>query len=473
MNRGGVLMDQLGRRLLREGVITERQLEQALERQKHQGGRLGQNLVALNLLDEETLEKFFKMHPVAPKTVEETGLSISFIADLVLKHLLTLSEFKLADVAEVIGLPISVVDSVIELLRRDKYVEVKGGTGFATVTYTFRLTESGIRRGNELLELCRYAGPAPVTLEVYKKMVALQTIKSIVVSEDTVKEAFSHLIISDKLLKRLGPAISSGKALFFYGPPGNGKTAIAETIGRIMPDTIYIPHAITVGGQIISLFDPVNHIPVENGGGMDDIDRRWLRIRRPVVMTGGELTLRMLDLDFNPISKYYEASLQMKANNGVFIADDFGRQQIEPHRFLNRWIVPLDRRMDFMTLHTGMMFVIPFDMLVVFATNLEPKELVDEAFLRRIRYKIKIEQPSLDEFESIFRLVCKANQIPFNDETFDYLVENYYRKGSVNFNACHPRDIMDHVIDNARYYNHPPHMTREGIDMAWQNYFVD
>jgi energy-coupling factor transporter ATP-binding protein EcfA2 len=473
MPGGELLMDQLGRRLLIEGVITEKQLDQALERQKRHGGRLGQNLVALNLLDEGTLERFFKMHPVVPKTVEETGLSISFIGDLVMKHLLTLGEFKLADVSEAVGLPISVIDSVIEGLRKDKYVEVKGGTGFATVTYTFKVTETGIRRGNELMELCRYAGPAPVTLEMYNKMVELQTIKSIVVSEDTVKKAFSHLIISDKLLKRLGPAISSGKALFFYGPPGNGKTAIAETIGKIMPDTIYIPHAITVGGQIISLFDPVNHTPVENGGNMEDIDRRWLRIRRPVVMTGGELSLRMLDLDFNPISKYYEASLQMKANNGVFIADDFGRQQIEPHRFLNRWIVPLDRRMDFMTLHTGMMFVIPFDMLVVFATNLEPKELVDEAFLRRIRYKIKIEQPSPEEFEAIFRLVCKRNQIPFNVETFEYLLENYYKKCNVNFNACHPRDIIDHVIDNARYYNHAPQMTREGIDMAWQNYFVD
>lgn len=466
-------MDQIGNRLLREGIITEKQLGQALERQKRHGGKLGHNLVALNLLDEDTLNRFFTSHPPAPKTAEETGLSMSFLSDLVMKHLLMLGEFKLADVAESVGLPVSVVDSVIEGLRKDKYVEVKGGTGFATVTYTFKLTDTGIRRGNELMELCRYAGPAPVTLEMYNNMVELQTIKSIVVSDESVKKAFSHLVINEKLMKRLGPAISSGKALFFYGPPGNGKTAIAETIGKIMPDTIYIPYAITVGGQIISLFDPVNHTPVRNGGDRDDVDKRWLRIRRPVVMTGGELTLKMLDLDFNPISKYYEASLQMKANNGVFVADDFGRQQMEPHRFLNRWIVPLDRRMDFMTMHTGMMFVIPFDMLVVFATNLEPKELVDEAFLRRIRYKIKIEQPSLEEYEAIFKMVCKANQIPFNSETFDYLLENYYKKYNVNFNACHPRDIIDHIIDNARYYNHSPQMTKEGIDIAWQNYFVD
>jgi predicted ATPase with chaperone activity len=466
-------MEKIGKRLLGAGIITEKELSHALERQQKHGGRLGQNLLALGVIDKETLEKFFEIHPPAPNTVEETGLSLSFIADLVMKHLLSLGEFKLADVADSVRLPISVVDSAIEFLRRDKLVEVKGGTGYATVTYTFKSTETGIKRGNELMELCRYAGPAPVTLDAYSNMVNLQTIKNIVISEESLKRAFSHLVLGEKLLKRLGPAISSGKALFFYGPAGNGKTAIAETIGKVMPDTIYIPYAITVGGQIISLFDPVNHIPVGPDKEVDQIDQRWLRIRRPVVMTGGELTLRMLDLDFNPIAKYYEASLQMKANNGVFIADDFGRQQIEPQRFLNRWIVPLDRRVDFMTLHTGMMFVIPFDMLVVFATNIDPKDLVDDAFLRRIRYKIKIDRPSVEEYEEIFKLVCQSNKIAFNHETFDYLLNNYYRKHDVSLNACHPRDIIDHIVDSARYYNHAPQMTRESVDMAWQNYFVD
>ncbi len=465
-------MEEVGERLVKSGIITEKELNQALQRQQKLGGRLGQNLVALGYIKEETVEQLFKMHPPVPKKVEETGLSLSFIADLIVKHIMAMGEFKLADVAEVVKLPISVIDAAMEQLRRDKLVEVKGGTGFATVTYTFKISETGIKRGNELMELCRYAGPAPVTLDAYNSMVKLQTVKSITVNEETIKKAFSSLLLSEKLLKRLGPAISSGKALFFYGPPGNGKTAIAETIGKIMPDTVYIPYAIIVGGQIISLFDPISHFPVEPDRDIEQIDQRWLRIKRPVVMTGGELTLRMLDLDFNPISKYYEASLQMKANNGVFIADDFGRQQIEPQRFLNRWIVPLDRRVDFMTLHTGMMFVIPFDMLVVFATNIDPKDLVDDAFLRRIRYKIKIGQPTVEEFEEIFKMVCKKNQISFNKETFEYLL-GHYRKYDVQINACHPRDIIDHIVDNARYYSHAPQLTKEGIDMAWQNYFVD
>jgi predicted ATPase with chaperone activity len=324
----------------------------------------------------------------------------------------------------------------------------------------------------ELLDLCRYTGPAPVTLSDYRLMVETQTIKSAIVSEESVKKAFSHLVLNETVLKRLGPAISSGKAMFIYGPPGNGKTAIAETIGRLLPETIYIPYALTVGGEIITVFDPVNHIPAEVKEN-DSVDKRWIMVRRPVVITGGELTLRMLDLDFNHISKYYEASLQMKANNGIFIADDFGRQQVEPQSFLNRWIVPLDRRIDFMTLHTGMKFSIPFDMLTIFSTNIEPKQLVDEAFLRRIPYKIKIDHPSEREYESIFRMICKDNEIEFNDETFNYLMDSFYRKNGIKLNACHPRDIIEQIIVYSRYYRHPPKMSKEAISEAWSNYFVE
>ena len=466
-------MEELGKRLLKEGIVTEKELEDALERQQSEGGRLGQNLVALGYIKGEDLENFFRRHPVSPKNTEETGLSLPFIADLIMKHILFMGEFKLADVADRVKLPISVVDRAMEVLKRDRLVEVKGGTGYATVTYTFKMSEQGKNRSIELLDLCRYAGPAPVTLDDYRTMVEHQTVKSIAISEEIMKNAFSHLILSETLLKRLGPAISSGKAMFVYGPPGNGKTAIAETIGRVLPETVYIPYSILVGGQIISMFDPVNHVPAAPEEEMDKVDQRWVKIKRPVIMTGGELSLRMLDLDFNPISKFYEASLQMKANNGIFIADDFGRQQIDPQMLLNRWIVPLDRNVDFMTLHTGMKFAIPFDMLVIFSTNIEPRDLVDEAFLRRIRYKIKIDHPSEEEYEAIFKKVCQTNHIPFDRAIFDYLMTHYYKRLGINLNACHPRDIIDHVIDSAHYYMHAPLLTREGIDAAWQNYFVD
>lgn len=465
-------MSQLGDKLVRDGIVSAKDLERALARQKTSGGRIGENLIALGLIDGETLDTFFRRNPAVPMTIADTGLELSQIADLLMKHILFMGDFKISDLSERVKLSLPVIESAMESLRRDKFIEVKGGTGYAAVTYTFKISDTGKNRAAELLDLCRYVGPAPVSLEEYRVMVETQTIKSTIISEDRVKKAFSHLVLNESVLKRLGPAISSGKAMFIYGPPGNGKTAIAETISRLLPDTVYIPYALTVGGEIITVFDPVNHTPVRAEDD-DSVDKRWILVRRPVVITGGELTLRMLDLDFNPISKYYEASLQMKANNGIFIADDFGRQQMEPQHFLNRWIVPLDRRIDFMTLHTGMKFAIPFDMLTIFSTNLEPKHLVDEAFLRRIPYKIKIDHPSEREYEAIFRMLCKLNDIEFNLETFDYLMENYYRKDNIKLNACHPRDIIEQIIVSARYYRRPPALTKEAIHDAWTNYFVE
>jgi len=335
------------------------------------------------------------------------------------------------------------------------------------------MTGQGKNKATELLDICRYVGPAPVTLRDYTEMVESQTIKNIVVSEESVKEAFSNIIISENLLKRLGPAISSGKAMFIYGPPGNGKTTIAEIIGKVLPGTVYMPYSLIVGGQIICIFDPVSHIPTENGREEETVDQRWVLVRRPAIMTGGELTLKTLDLDFNPIAKYYEASLQMKANNGLFIVDDFGRQQVDPQHLLNRWIVPLERRTDFMTLHTGMKFNIPFDQLVIFSTNIEPKHLVDEAFLRRIRYKIKIDHPLEKEYKAIFKKVCESNGVLFRRDIYDYLMENYYKRLNVKLNACHPRDLIDHIIDDSHYYNQTAQLTKEGIDIAWENYFVE
>jgi predicted ATPase with chaperone activity len=467
------MAEPLGQKLLKEKVVTEEQLAAAVARQRFKGGRLGHNLVELGYISAEELNTFFQKYPDVPKTVEETGLDISFISDLVLKHILFMGEFKIADVAEHVKLPHSIVDIALDVLRREKFIEVKGAAEYTKATYNFSITGPGKNRASELLDICRYVGPAPVPLDEYKKMVEVQTIKNIVVSEETVKQAFSHLILGERLLRRLGPAISSGKAMFIYGPAGNGKTTIAETIGNVLPGDVYMPHSLIVGGQIITVFDPVNHIPVNSGKTTVHTDQRWIQIKRPVVMTGGELTLKTLDLDFNTISKYYEASLQMKANNGLFIVDDFGRQQMDPQNLLNRWIVPLERRTDFMTLHTGMKFDIPFDQIVIFATNLEPKHLVDEAFLRRIRYKIKIDHPTEDEYEAIFKKVTEANGIPFKRDMLDYLIKNYYKKFGVKFNACHPRDIVDHVIDDAHYYNRTAQLSKESIDIAWENYFVE
>ncbi len=412
------------------------------------------------------------VRPVAPRTVEETGLSFTFITDLILKQVLQMGEFQLSDAEKNTRLPQAIVEEAIEFLRKEKLVEVRSAGGFLKSSYKFVITEQGKRLGGDLLEICRYTGPAPVTLESYKEMIGRQSIRNITVREAPFREAFSHLTLNEKILGRLGPAVSAGRPIFIYGPPGNGKTSIAEAIGRVLPDRILIPHALLVEGQIISVFDPVNHFPMQDDEG-EKGDRRWLVIRRPVVFTGGELTLKMLELEFNPIARFYEAPLQIKANNGLFIVDDFGRQQMDPQDLLNRWIITLDREIDYLALHTGMKFDVPFDQLVLFCTNLEPKNLVDEAFLRRMRYKIKIDCPSEREFREIFEKECERKGVPFRADAFAYLTEHYYARLNVQHNACHPRDILDQILDDARFYDKPPEMTPANIDAAWTNYFVD
>ncbi|MDT8440161.1 MAG: ATPase [Desulfuromonadales bacterium] len=463
-----------GEKMLEENRVSKEQVREALTRQRLNGGRLGQNLVALGYISEDQLDSFFKREPPAPKTVADTGLSLDFIADLALKHLVSMGEFRLNDLAQRLGLPVAILDEAIELLRSQKLVEVRSATQFIKSSFNFITTELGKQRAGELMEVCRYLGPAPVTLDAYRQMVENQSIRNIMVDDDAIRAAFSEIVITDSLLKRLGPAVSSGAPIFIYGPPGNGKTTIAETIGEVLPETVFIPYAIFVGGQIVSVFDPVNHLPTaaHDGRYNEAIDQRWIEIRRPVVITGGELTLRMLDLEFNTIAKYYEAPLQMKSNNGLFIIDDFGRQQMNPQQLLNRWIINLDRQIDFMSMHTGMKFEIPFDQLVIFATNLDPTALVDEAFLRRIRYKIKIDHPTEGAYREIFRRVCVINSIPFDTEVLDYLLERWYRHHDMPLNACHPRDLVNHLIDMARYCNRPVEMSRETIDQACENYFV-
>lgn len=468
---------RVSQQMLSKQVVTKEQLKAATKRQRLHGGRLGQNLVALGYIDEGQLATFFKRTPPAPETVEDTGLDLEFIADLALKHIVSMGEFRLSDLSDRIGLPTAILDEAIELMRREKLVEVRGASQFVKSSFNFIVTDTGKRIGGELMEICRYVGPAPVVLEDYKEMVENQSIQNITINDAVVQAAFSHIVISDHMISRLGPAISSGAPMFIYGPPGNGKTTIAETIGQILPETVYVPHALYVGGQIITVFDPVNHVVVEDlpneNGSEEDIDQRWVRVQRPIVMAGGELTLRMLDLEFNTIAKFYEAPLQMKANNGLFVIDDFGRQQMDPQNLLNRWIINLDRQIDFMSMHTGMKFEVPFDQLVIFATNLDPKSLVDEAFLRRIRYKIKIEHPSEAEFRQIFERVCEMNDVDFKPEIYDHLLEHWYRRHNIAFNACHPRDLIAHVTDLARFFGEAPELHRASIDHACENYFVE
>jgi hypothetical protein len=416
--------------------------------------------------------------PAAPSTPEETGLSFEQLKALVLKSLYA-GELSGSILADRLRLAYMLLEHLVDHLRVEKLIEVRGAAGTGTAAYRYALTDLGRDRARQYLDANSYIGPAPVPLSQYCDYVRQVRDARGYMDRDRLVGGFTHLIVSPEMLDQLGPAVNSGKSIFLYGPPGNGKTVVAEGIGKALGGDMYVPHAVDVDGQIITLYDPVNHVTLEEAEESGSVlknasrDRRWVRIRRPVVTVGGELTREMLDLSFNPIAKFYEAPLQLKANGGVFVVDDFGRQRIRPRDLLNRWIVPLESRVDYLTLHTGKKFEIPFDVLIVFATNLNPESLADEAFLRRIPYKIYAKNPTVDEYTRIFELNCRRRGLAFDPVVIEYLVRRYYEPRNLDMRACHPRDLVEQVVDLSRYQNRTPVISRELLDAACSSYFLD
>jgi hypothetical protein len=415
-----------------------------------------------------------------PQSLEDLGLPEIFLANLTLKHAFYLDVFQMGDLSERLKLPPSILTLLLDYLRREKYVEVKGADPRRLTVNAFdlaqrqALTETGKRRAAQLLEYDAYVGPVPVTLADYWRQVEAQAIKGAGVTPQGLQRVFAGLVISPEMLSQLGPAMVSGKPLFLYGPPGNGKTTIALRLGELWDDAILVPYAIFVEGSVIRVFDEISHqvVPDPEAAAPERHDRRWVRCRRPRVLVGGELTLDMLDLAFNPTLKFYEAPLQLKANNGMFIVDDFGRQQITPQELLNRWIFPLENRQDFLRLHTGQKFTIPFDQFIVFATNLEPSTLVDEAFLRRIRSKVKVSHVTPEQYAEIFRLVCAHYGVEFDREAVDYLLSEHYAATQRPLSTCQPRDLLEQILDYSRFNGLTPRLTRENLDRACRTYFV-
>ena len=416
--------------------------------------------------------------PAPPATVAETGLHPDTLAQLMMKTLVA-GEASGTQLSEAMRLPYSVLDAMVQHARVEKLIEVRGTGGVGTAGYRYALTDLGRDRAMQFLDINRYVGPAPVPLAHYQAYTRACMAARPWVSRDILSHGFDQLIVNQGMYDKLGPAVNSGKSLFLYGAPGNGKTVIAEGIGRALGTDMHIPFAVDVDGQTITMFDPVNHVRTAAAGASDSViaaaaqDRRWEKIKRPVVVVGGELTLEMLDLTFNPIAKFYEAPIQMKANGGVFVVDDFGRQRIPPRDLLNRWIVPLESRVDYLTLHTGRKFEVPFNVFIVFATNLKPESLADEAFLRRIPYKIRAKNPTLDEYCRIFELNCTRRGLTFDPVMVEYLERKYYKPRHLQMRSCHPRDLISQVVDICRYTNREPVITRELLDAACTSYFIE
>jgi len=417
--------------------------------------------------------------PPAPATLAQAGLSHDLVLQLLLKHLHFGADFTGHDLARRLGLEFTVIEPVLETLRFTHLCEVAGGSVVGGPSFRYRITDEGRRRALLFLEQSQYVGAAPVPLEQYRDYLNAHGRATTALSRARVREAFSHLVLSGKVLDQVGPAVAAGHSMFVYGPPGNGKTVIAQAIRNLLEGDIAVPHAIEVEGHIVRIFDPVSHERVAENAPAPGLlrprastDGRWVRCRRPMVMVGGELTLEALDLSYSKQMGFYGAPVQTKANGGVLVIDDFGRQRVAPRDLLNRWIVPLESRVDYLTLDTGQKFDLPFCVMVVFATNIKPAELVDEAFLRRIHYKVFAENPTRAEFMEIFEGVCRGRGLAFDPALAEGLLGTLDAR-SIRFRGCHPRDLIDQALAHAEYLGEPRELTPELLEAACAAYFVD
>jgi predicted ATPase with chaperone activity len=429
--------------------------------------------------------------PPRPTTLVETGLDASLLQDLALKLISNAGTIGATALAAQMRLPLSgVLDEIFTALRKDGAIEVVagatesaragGGMGGATglmsgSVLVFRLTEQGKMRAREAFERNGYAGPAPVSFSSYTTILNSQIQSRPPVMRSVVHQRLSHLVLSDVIMDQVGVAVNRGGSLFLWGHAGNGKTAIAEAIATMLSGGVFLPHAIEISGHVVPLFDPSVHVAISLEGvdGTARMDERWVYCRPPLVHAGGELTLSSLDLQFNERLRLYESPLQVKASTGVLLIDDFGRQQCRPQDLLNRWIVPLERGVDFLTLINGQKVVIPFGALVVFSSNMRPSDLVDEAFLRRVPNKIWVSDPAVEHYREILVRACQSEGVAFSDAGFAHLLRQHYQQSGRAMRACHPRDLLRHILALARYYGIAPEFAPQLIDAACQLYFVD
>lgn len=420
--------------------------------------------------------------PPVPESLDDLGIPLSFVEQLILKILYFKNEITGRTLANQLGLNFSVAEPLIDQLKRQHLLVAKSSLGMGSISAVFMLTEAGRELAREYLENNAYCGKVPVPISQYSIGVQMQSVREGWLTPDKLYAAFRYMVVSDRILRQVGPAVNSGKSFLIYGRPGNGKTYLAEGLFYLESDPVFVPHAIECQGQIIQLFDPIYHHPVESTEPEESIfsvskamehDGRWVKCRRPFIVSGGELTLEMLDLSFNPASKVYDAPFQLKANNGIYLIDDFGRQKVTPTEVLNRWIVPMERRIDFLNFRTGGKVSVPFETFLVFSTNLKPEQLGDEAFLRRIQYKMFLRSPDEAEFLEIFHRFCDKEHLPAPPAVVEQFLARYYRAANKPMRRCHPRDIITHALDLIRFEGLPYELSTDLLDRAYECAFVN
>jgi DNA-binding MarR family transcriptional regulator len=423
------------------------------------------------------------VYPREPNTAAATGLAETLIEQLIMKAIYFRGDMVGSELAEALGLKFSILEPIVETFRRQQLITVKRSLGMGNVSAVLTLSEQGRERAQEYIETCHYSGRAPVPLDQYIKMVNAQRLPESWLTMDMLQKAYGHMVVTPDLLSQIGPAVNAGKSFLIYGQPGNGKTFLAEALFTLHEEPIYIPYAIECQGMIIQMYDPVYHNALndtnENAsifrstGKVASYDRRWFRAKRPFIVSGGELAFESLDLAYNEVAKTYDAPLHMKANNGIYLIDDFGRQKVSPAEVLNRWIVPMEKKVDFLTFQNGAKLQAPFEVFLVFSTNLNPEKLGDEAFLRRIQYKMLMKSPSEDEFKTIFTKFCEAKSLAFDPAILERFLEKHYRTTGKAKRRCHPRDILTHAIDLIRFERREFVLTEEVLDHAFLSCFID
>lgn len=471
---------RLGDLLIRVKLVSEADVAKALQRQATQGGRLGENLIAIGAIDEPTLEAFIHRIPAEPANVAATGIDEADLLGLLMKLIYTGRLESNRQFVEAIKLPYIIVLELVQMGIDRKLLHALGTKDAESVVdMRYAMTEAGRLWTIDALERMRYVGPAPVTLDQFTDQVSLQKLTNEVVSFDRIRASFGGLTFDDSIVEQCGPALNSGRAMLLYGPPGNGKSSVAHCLGNVFSDVIYVPYAISVDGQIIRVHDASVHFPIsdhdvaeQTGNSFlrhEEYDSRWVPCRRPFILTGGELTLEMLDLRYDNNGRFYEAPLHLKALGGCFVIDDFGRQLVSPTNLLNRWIVPLESRVDYLKLHTGKTFSIPFEELIIFSTNLDPEDLMDPAFLRRLPYKIEVGAPSLENYKNIFHIECERRGMTLSSEAFNGIVYMITEVKGLELAAYHPRFIVDQVVATCRFMGQPPHFEPRFIEYAINN----